>query len=237
MSDHDAHVDALRAVAQAATPGPWGWRGHDDGLVELRGPGHFGPYDARLISAHAAEPCFAEILDGDSELDALSPMTTGAPTPYICDSCKAMWRAYQAGDGDAFDGYRCPKPENTPTVWVNEPGHGHIVPINRFVHRQREHRPDIDPAVDHPNARFIAAANPATVLALLDELDRLRAQVLPPWTCHDGNGRRYQAVHPDTVDARPLDTPLADVPLHVRLLPFGVDSAGNVVAGEGGGAT
>ena len=31
--------------------------------------------------------------------------------------------------------------------------------------------------IDHPDANFIAAMDPTTVLALLDEVERLRAQV------------------------------------------------------------
>lgn len=172
MTAPEIDLNHLRSIAEAATPGPWAWCGQDNGTVELRGPGHFGKLDARLISAARAEPCFAEILDPDEDLDADFPETTGAPTPYICDSCKAVWRRYQAGDGDAFDRYRCPKPENTETVWLSEPGHGHIVPINRFVSRQREHRADIEPGViDHPNAQFIQTFNPATVLGLLGKTE------------------------------------------------------------------
>lgn len=169
-----ADLNDLRAVAEAATPGPWGWRGSVDGLIELRGPGTYGPFDARIVSATTAEPCFAEIIDPDEDLDAYVPATTGAPTLHICDSCKEVWRKYQAGDGDAFDRYRCPKPDNLGTVWVNEPGHGHITPINRYATAQYRHRPDVGPGgVDHPNTRHIETFNPATVLALLDQVDQL----------------------------------------------------------------
>jgi hypothetical protein len=173
----DQDLDHLLSVATSATPGPWKWGGDDNGLIELLGPGRFGPLDARIISATRAEPCFAEVIDPDEDIDSEFPAITGMPTPYICDSCKAVWRRWQAGDGDAFDGYRCPKPENTPTVWVNEPGHGHIVPINRFVNRQRPHHPDIEPgAVNHPNAQFIQTFNPAVVTQLLDRLAATEAR-------------------------------------------------------------
>lgn len=174
-------LNRLRSIAEAATPGPWAWCGQDDGTVELRGPGHFGRLDARLISAARAEPCFAEVIEPGEDLDAFVPETVVRPTVHICESCKAVWRAYIEGDASAVDDYRCPKPENIPTVWVNEPGHGHIVPINRFVSRQREHRSDIEPGViDHPNAQFIQSFCPATALGLLgiaDEVDELVASL------------------------------------------------------------
>lgn len=171
MNETTTRLAELRAVAEQATPGPWAWCGHDDGLVELRGPGHFGPLDARLISASSSEPCFTEIIDPDEDLDSLIPSTSFGPTIHVCDPCKAVWRRHLAGEHDVFEGYRCPKDYALDTVWVNEPSHGHIVPINRFVARKYEHRHDIEPgAVDHPNARFIQTFNPAVVLALLDRL-------------------------------------------------------------------
>lgn len=177
-------LDWLRDIAEDATPGPWKWCGHDNDTVELRGPGHFGALDARLISACGLDPCFAEILESDEDLDDYMPNTVLGPTIHICDPCKEVWRRYQSGDRDAFDRYRCPKPDNTPTVWVNEPGYGHIVPINRFVKRQHSHRPDIEPGVvDHPNALFIQTFNPQTVMMLLDRIAELE-------TIHDRTRRK-----------------------------------------------
>jgi hypothetical protein len=57
--------------------------------------------------------------------------------------------------------------------------------------------------------------------------------LLPPWTCVGPDGTRYSVVHPDIVDLRP--GPLDGLPLYARLLPVGVDSGGDLVAGQGGG--
>lgn len=60
--------------------------------------------------------------------------------------------------------------------------------------QQVSYRDDIK-EIDHPDARYIAAADPSTVLALLDEIDRLRAlSVAPPTTPPAGEvARRREA--------------------------------------------
>lgn len=136
--------DALRELHEAATPGPWGWRGNDDGLVELRGHGPFGAYDGRVVSAQRSEPCTATRSDGEVAL-----------TAEACDDCKTKWaEMLEQGHTDMWEGYRCPKPENLATVWLK--GEHAIEPANRWARREREYRSDVI-AVDHPDAELIVA--------------------------------------------------------------------------------
>lgn len=157
-------LDAIRAREQAATRGPWGWRGYDTGSVELRTL-HSG--GMRIISTSRANPCIvASAPDGtDDPWQAELHFAPGA-----CDTCK---RALSAPNGLA-DRIQCEKPENLDTVWAWNSA-GFIEPINRWTVRERPYRADVA-GTTHPDAEFIAAAR-ADVPALLAEVDRLRAEV------------------------------------------------------------
>ena len=153
----DGERAKLRALAEAATPGPWGWRGHDDGAIELRALHSGGP---RIISTNRLTPCI--VSDGDLNLF----VTTDA-----CEPC----RTEAAKTHDPFIDYTgCERPfDNVDTVWLWD--QHHIRPANTWAVREQPYRSDVA-AVDHPDAAFIAAFNPSTALTLLDDLDRLRAE-------------------------------------------------------------
>lgn len=154
-------VQRLRALLAAATPGPWTWRGHDDGQVELRGHGPFGRSDGRVVTAMRSEPCIVQLANEDIAL-----------TFEACDSCREMWdEITRTGNGDLAEGYRCPKPENLGTVWLNDRESGSVRPANTWAMRQQPYRSDVA-AVDHPDAELIAEAVTA-LPALLDAADRL----------------------------------------------------------------
>src|SRR6266498_1959148 len=55
-------LDEAQKLGDEATPGPWGWRGHDDGSIELRTL-HSG--GLRIITSHRSEPCVATTHDGE----------------------------------------------------------------------------------------------------------------------------------------------------------------------------
>lgn len=149
----------LRHLHEAATAGPWGWRGHDDGQVELCTL-HSG--QLRVIAAQRSEPCIVELYDESVSL-----------TFEACDSCQAKWAEVErTGNGDLWEGYRCPKPEDLGTVWLWDP-RGFISPANTWAAREQPYRSDVA-RVDHPDAELIAEAR-NTLPALLDEIERLRA--------------------------------------------------------------
>lgn len=154
-----ADHDELRRLAEAATAGPWGWRGNDDGLVELRGHGPFGRFDGRVVSTLPAEPCIVPLPDGDAAL-----------TDWACVSCQAMWAEWDAADhSDMWEDYRCPKERSLSTLWLTKKGVG-IQPANTWAVREVPYRTDVA-SVDHPDAQYIAAVSPDVVLALLDEIE------------------------------------------------------------------
>lgn len=162
-------LDRLRRVAGSATPGPWTWTGSVAGRIELTAPGqHMG---ARIISAMPSEPCIGELDDDGSIEPGSMVLLHGA-----CDACRLVVdEMVRTGNGDLILDHHCTKPENLGTVWVNQPGFGHVTPINQHATRRYPHRGDIGPGdVDHPNTEFIETFNPATVTALLDEVTRLR---------------------------------------------------------------
>lgn len=157
----DEQLALLRGLDELATPGPWGWRGQDDGLVELRGHGPFGDFDGRIVSTHRADPCIVTLVDESLALayDA-------------CEPCaKALDEVVLTGSSDLFENHRCAKPENLGTIWLR--GEAGIEPANRWAVRERHYRNDVA-YVDHADALFIAAARDA-VPVLIGEIDRLRA--------------------------------------------------------------
>ncbi|MFI2667889.1 hypothetical protein [Micromonospora carbonacea] len=156
-------LDAIRAREQAATPGPWGWRGHISQSVELRAL-HSG--GMRIISTTRPEPCIG--YTADEELVLLD------------NACKAC-TAYLTGGGlGRGEDPKCEKPENLDTVWTWHPG-GFIRPINDWAKAEvlqwSEHmyRDDVKDTT-HPDAEFIAAAR-QDIPALLAEVDRHRARI------------------------------------------------------------
>lgn len=154
-------IARLRKLCEEATPGPWGWRGHDDGLVELRGHGPFGRLDGRVISAQRSEPCIVATHEDEVVL-----------TLEACDECRLKWaQMLEQGHTDMWESYRCPKPENLATVWLK--GEHAIEPANTWAVRERPYRSDVA-RVDHPDAELIAEARNA-LPALLDAVERLRS--------------------------------------------------------------
>jgi len=158
LSDED--IEERIVACDNATAGPWGWRGNDNGLVELRGPGHFGPYDRRLISAVRGEPCFTY---GD--------YVGVVENPSACENCIKAW-ATRDYDGE----YPCLKPENLNTIWVTDPDPMVLRPINQWAVRERHYRPDVID-VTHPDAAHVATYDPTTVRAMLLEIRALRSMV------------------------------------------------------------
>lgn len=148
----------LRALAEKAMPGPWGWTGQDDGSVELTTlhSGH-----QRIITTVRSSPCLVEL-----------PGECWSLTADACDSCKAE----AAKDFDPFVDYRCPKPANLNTVWLLDHDAHVIKPANTWAVREQPYRGDVA-RVEHPEAAFIAACTPDVVLALLDKIDGLNREV------------------------------------------------------------
>lgn len=135
----DLDLDALATLLDEATPAPWGWRGNDNGPVELTAL-HSG-YQ-RVLTTVRSEPCIIY-----TEADGL------IVTDEACVDC----RAEAAKVNDPFDGYRCPKPENLHTLWLQDLDAHVIRPANDWAVRERPYRSDVV-AVDHPDAALIVAA-------------------------------------------------------------------------------
>lgn len=197
-------IARLRTLCEAATPGPWAWRGNDDGLVELRGHGPFGRLDGRIISTLPSKPCVVELDDEEVRL-----------TSEACDACKAKWADMLAtGTTDVWEDYSCPKPENLGTVWLK--GEHFIEPANRWAKRERTYRSDVAD-VDHPDARLIAAARDA-LPRLLDEVERLSRALTDQhaaWTAVFGSAEdartHMEAIHAEGADPDTLRLQLAVV--------------------------
>ncbi len=147
-------ADELRALTAAATPGPWGWRGNDDGAVELTAL-HSG-YQ-RVLTTVRSEPCIIY-----TEAEGL------IVTDEACDDC----RAEAAKVHDPFDGYRCPKEANLGTIWLQDLDAHVIRPANTWAVREVPYRSDVV-AVEHPDAALIVwCRNHADALA--DLIDAAR---------------------------------------------------------------
>jgi hypothetical protein len=128
-------LDEAQKLCDEATREPWGWRGYDDGSIELRAL-HSG--GLRIITTIRSESCVAETDDGALVL------LRGA-----CASCR---RGYVAADIDEMQ--RCEKPENLNTVWAWSE-QGFIKPLNEWAVREQPYRADVA-EVTHPDARFVA---------------------------------------------------------------------------------
>jgi hypothetical protein len=155
-------LDDLRRLTAAATPGPWGWRGYDDGAIELRAPQQGG---VRIVTALRSEPCLVELDDGDLAL-----------TAQACEPCRnRAAEVARTGDGDLWDGYRCPKPENLGTVWLHE-GHWPRLgqEVDQLVDRGLAHEHPLRkrPGCEEPRGGHRAAISQSRV-ALLAGGDQL----------------------------------------------------------------
>lgn len=149
-------LEAIKARAEAATPGEWAWRGYADGSIELRALHSMGK---RIVTTTRSEPCVVELASDDIFGDWV--LTTDA-----CDGCKAE----AAKTRDPFVDYRCSKPENLDTIWLA--GDHVIEPSNNWAVREVPYRTDVV-RVEHPDAAFIAHAR-TDVPALVAEVERLR---------------------------------------------------------------
>lgn len=149
-------IGAIADRAQAATKGPWAWRGYTGGSIELRTVGQGGK---RIISTMRAEPCVVELLDESIALTYLA-----------CDSCKEEAKKTQ----DPWLDYRCPKRENLDTVWLQ--GDGFIQPANDWAVPEVSYRTDVD-RVEHPDAAFIASAR-SDIPALLGYVNELEERLI-----------------------------------------------------------
>ncbi len=131
-------LDEAQQLCDEATPGPWAWRGHDDGSIELRAL-HSG--GLRIISTARSDPCVATTHDGEWVL-----------LEHACQNCIAAYH-----DPDILtsgSGRRCSKPENLGTVWA-WCDKGFIKPLNEWAVREVPYRADVAD-VTHPDARFVA---------------------------------------------------------------------------------
>lgn len=157
--------EALRKLAEAATPGPWGWRGQTDGSIELRSGGR------RVVTTIMPRPC----LDGKE--DGSEWWTTAD----ACDACRAEARKIHDPFVD-YDG--CERPaEATDTIWLYDDERHAVSPANKWAVREVSYRNDVV-RVDHPDAAFIAAANPAVIAELLDRVEAAEAALIA--ACTDG---------------------------------------------------
>jgi hypothetical protein len=158
LTSGQPELDAIREREQAATPGPWGWRGHLSASVELRTIGQGGK---RIITTMRSMPCMG--YDGT--------------TIYLNeDACATCRTAYETTHLD--ERVQCEKPENLDTVWVWGPD-GACEPVNKWAKAEvlqwsdHMYRDDVKDTT-HPDAEFIAHAR-EDVARLLAVADRLLA--------------------------------------------------------------
>jgi len=149
------NLDAIKARCDAATRGPWGWRGHSDGAIELRTL-HSG--GLRIVSGMNARPCWVESNDSEMIL-----------TSDACGACRRNYAKYMAGE-DLDDHEKCEHPENLGTIWMWD--NGFVSPANKWARNEQTYRTDVA-RVEHPDAEFLAHAR-EDVPALLAEVERLK---------------------------------------------------------------
>ena len=156
-----ARLDEIRAREQAATPGPWGWRGHLSQSVELRTVGQGGK---RIITSMRQDPC----IGGTEDLGVF----------LNDDPCGPCRRAFETRRLD--EPFQCEKLENLDTVWVWGPD-GFVEPVNKYAKAEvlewsdHMYRDDVK-GTTHPDAEFIAHARD-DVRFLLDVIDGLASRV------------------------------------------------------------
>lgn len=136
-------LDEIRKREQAATPGPWGWRGHISQSVELRAL-HSG--GLRIIATSPAVPCIGYTED-------IGLFLHDNP----CSTCRT---AFQERNFD--ERIECEKPENLHTAWVWGQL-GAIEPTSKFAKAEvlewsdHMYRDDVKDTT-HPDAEFIRHA-------------------------------------------------------------------------------
>lgn len=93
------------------------------------------------------------------------------------------------------------------------------------------HRPVADQVVDKKTAKFIAAANPATVLALLDELQAAEKRIAELSESHSKLRETMAAIH-NTIKQDGFATPLAVIMQNAKRAHEESAAAGITVKGE-----
>lgn len=200
-------LDAIRARRAAVPRPPWRWSGYKHGQVELttahsgrmRLISTSTPQPCELwweIGEHD-EMCatcrtwyeLREAVEHPDDCTNRRPRHSGK-TRYdstcvdrfdadlagaACHACARHINAREEWDDERSP--RCEKPENLHTVWIGDPTHGFVEPINKYATLERTYRDDILPVVEHPTAEFIRRA-PEDIDALLAEIDRLRGALV-----------------------------------------------------------
>ena len=156
-----ARLNEIRAREQAATPGPWGWRGHLSQSVELCTIGQGGK---RIITTMRQDPCI-----GWTEDIGL----------FLHDNpCQTCRKAFETGE--LVEPFQCEKPENLDTVWVWGPNDA-CEPVNKYAKAEvlewsdHVYRDDVKDTT-HPDAEFIAHARD-DIRFLLDVIDGMQAEL------------------------------------------------------------
>lgn len=170
-AENDAlDLDRLRAVAEAATPGSWHWSGNTD-------TGE--PY----LAAWAAGIGRTSVLAIGQEDRSKTGRAAEDVRDYAIDNGLDPDEAVEEWATDNYG-----EPIKEPRLWFYR---DHMA-VQARDHVQYEVAPQAttreDPKVYRaditdvrlPDAQYITTFSPATVLGLLDEIERLRARVLPP---------------------------------------------------------
>lgn len=154
-------VDALQAVARAATPGPWHWAGNTD----------------------TGEPYLATWIKGAGRCQVLSiGYDERSTTGREADQIRADARECDLGDPEelvetwAYDAFGQPNRDPrlefmTDLMLVNARDLAiyEVAPNATSREDPAVYRADIT-GIRHPDAKFIAAASPEAVLALIEQL-------------------------------------------------------------------
>lgn len=179
-----ADLATLRERANAATPGPWHWAGNTD----------------------TGEPYLATWLPGVGRCQVLSigyedRSTTGRAADALRDYARESdLDPEQTVEEWARDGFGEPVKEprlqlTTDLMCVNarELAIYEVAPAATSRDEPSVYRADIA-GLRHPDAAFIAAANPATILALLEQLQRAEAAIEAARTVHDALAQQADEV-------------------------------------------
>lgn len=150
----------LLDIACAATRGPWGWRGHDDGEIQLRTL-HSG--QQIILSEGHETPCTGILHSNSYDWVLLE----GA-----CKNCVTYATWLESGDETRFleaEDYPCLKLR---TLWTRDPEAKVLRPVNKWAIRERPYRSDVA-YMSHPDLAFIATFDPTTVKGLLERISWL----------------------------------------------------------------
>ena len=185
-----SEVEAIRARAAAATPGPWRWRGNTD-----HEDPHLTAGDLRVLAVEPRErtrsdPGFAQsreyflefcphlwpVRSNDEDHEEYDARVSAAADEFADDN----WLA----DGFGAHGYRCDDrlsftgPMDGPfltKVWARDAARWVVCPDATTPDDPRVYRRDVA-GMRHPDAAFIEASR-ADVDTLLGVVDALRAQL------------------------------------------------------------